>query len=127
MANVFVVDDDPQIRTWLRHLLEAKGYSVEEFEDGDAVQASLQQNRPDLLVLDIYLPGKEGFEIILRLKLQAHPVKILAISGNVFEGFDTCATAKLLGADDALAKPFNAETFLKRVDGLLSYPSEDVC
>ena len=121
MANVLVVDDDPGIRTLLRQILTAKDYSVEELSDGDAALGYLQRNQPDLLVLDIYLPGKEGFEIIRHLKSIAHPVKILAISGNVFEGYDTCATARLLGADEALAKPFDAETILKHVDRLLSH------
>ena len=123
MANILVVDDDPGIRTLLCQILKAKDYAVEELDDGDAALAYIQRNQPDLLVLDIYLPGREGFEIIQYLKSTAHPVKVLAISGNVFEGYDTCATARLLGADEALAKPFDLETFMKYVETLLSRPS----
>lgn len=119
MANILVVNDEPESLTLLGQILRIQDYSVEELSDGDAALTYLQYNQPDLLVLDIYMPGKEGFEIIRHLKATAHPVKILAISDKWFEGFDTCATARLLGADETLAKPFSIELFLELVERLL--------
>lgn len=72
------------------------------------------------MILDIYLPDKDGLEVITCLQKRAHPVKILAISGNAIDGFNTCETAKTLGADDAIAKPFSAEVLLQRVVTLLA-------
>ncbi len=122
MANVLVVDDDPQIRTWLRSILEANGHQVEEARDGYAALAYLERAKPALVVLDIFLPKIDGLELIKHLRSSAKPIKILAMSGNPLPDYDACATAKAFGAHDILAKPFSAETFLKHVEALLSNP-----
>ncbi len=120
MSTVLVVDDDRQLRTWLRTLLEAKGHRVLEAGEGNEGLARYDFHQPDLVVLDIYLPGKEGLETILLLRKKNPGVKILAVSGNLIEGYDVCRSAKAFGARDTLAKPFSAEVFLERVGRLLS-------
>lgn len=122
MASVLIVDDDQQIRGWVRQILEAKGYQVEEAGSGTEALASINRNQPRLMILDIYLPEMDGLEVIARLKSLKQPIKVLAISGNAVDGFDTCQTAKALGAHDALAKPFSADLFLQRVEALLAQP-----
>jgi CheY-like chemotaxis protein len=119
MATVLVVDDDQQIRAWVRQLLEIKGHQVEEAGNGIEALALIDRHQPALLILDIYLPGMDGLEVLMRLKPRAHPMKILAISGNAIDGFDTCRPAKALGAQEVLAKPFSADIFLQRVEALL--------
>ena len=120
MPTILVVDDEQQIRTWLRSVLEANGYQVEEAHDGYAALAYLVRAKPALVVLDIFLPKVDGLDIVMHIRSNAKPAKILAISGNQIPGYDVCRTAKVLGADEALAKPFSAETFLKHVEMLLS-------
>lgn len=122
MPTILIVEDDPQIRKWLRNLLEAKGYQVEEARDGYEALGYLERVRPALVVLDLFLPKVDGLEIIMHLRSCAKQIKVLAISGNQIPGFDVGKTATMLGADDALAKPFSAETFLTSVDVLLSQP-----
>lgn len=123
MPTVLVVDDDQQIRAWLRHLLEAKNYHVEEAGDGKAALAYCERAEPALIVLDLFMPNMDGLEVIHHIRSHTRSAKILAISGNMFNGYKMCQTAKVLGAHDALAKPFNAETFLHHVEALLSHPS----
>ena len=123
MAMILVVDDDPQTRVWLRSLLEASGYQVEEADNAYAALAYLERAKPALVVLDIFLPKVDGLDIIMHIRSSAKPAKILGISMNQIPGYDVCRTAKVLGADEALAKPFSAETFLNHVEALLPHPS----
>ncbi len=122
MPTVLVVDDDQQIRLWLRHLLEGKGYKVDEADDGYAALAYLKHTQPTLVVLDLFMPKVDGLEIILQLRSGARALRVLAISGNPIPGYDACVAAKAFGAHDVLAKPFDAATFLKHVDTLLPHP-----
>jgi DNA-binding response OmpR family regulator len=117
---ILIIDDDQKIRSWLRTILEAEGHQVVEAGDGHEGLACFHRVSPGLVVLDIYLPGKEGLEIILTIRKSDRAVKILAISGNLVEGYDACKAATVFGANDALAKPFGAETFRAHVERLLS-------
>lgn len=121
MPTILLVDDDEQIRAWLRQVLTAKSYHVEEVCNGDEALDRIKQKSVALIVLDLYMPGRDGLETISGLRSRVPPIKILAISGNPILGFDTCRTAKALGAHDALAKPFDAQTFLQRVEVLLCH------
>jgi DNA-binding response OmpR family regulator len=123
MPTVLVVDDDQQIRAWLRHILEAKNYHVEEAGDGKGALDYFDRVSPALVVLDLFMPNMDGLEVIHHMRSRSQSAKILAISGNLFNGYKMCQTAKVLGAHDALAKPFDAETFLHHVEALLSHPS----
>lgn len=120
MPAILVVDDDPHLRGWLRHILESKGYQVKEAGDGEEALVCIKLAEPALVVLDIFLPNMSGLEFILYTRSCPKPPKILAISGNLFNGDKMCRTAEVLGAQDALAKPFSAETFLQRVEALVS-------
>jgi DNA-binding response OmpR family regulator len=119
MSTILVVDDDPQLRGWLSRILEDRGYQVEEVGDGKAALASLERTKPALIVLDLFMPDMDGPEVILHLRSCTHSIKILAISGHLFNGYSMCETAKVLGAHDALAKPFSIDEFLQRVETLL--------
>jgi CheY-like chemotaxis protein len=119
LATVLVVDDDPQIRTWLHHILEDRGYQVRGVGDGKEALVSLERARPALIVLDLFMPNMDGAEVIFHLRSTVQSIKILAISGHIINGYDLTQTAIALGAHDALAKPFSAEEFLQRVATLL--------
>lgn len=120
MPTILVVDDDQQIRAWLRHILESKGFQVEEAGDGKEALAYLEGAEPALIVLDVFMPKMDGLEVISHIRSCTQPAKILALSGHLFNGYNLCQTAKALGAHDALAKPFSSEAFLQRVEALLS-------
>ena len=122
MPTILVADDDDQIRVWVRRILESKGYQVEEASDGKEVLGYLKQAEPALVVLDLFMPNVDGLEVILYLRSCAKPVKILALSGNPINGYNTCRTAEVFGAHDTLVKPFDAETFMQHVEALLSHP-----
>ena len=122
MPTILVADDDDQIRVWVRRILESKGYQVEEARDGKEVLGYLKQAEPALVVLDLFMPNVDGLEVILYLRSCAKPVKILALSGNPINGYNTCRTAGVLGVHDTLVKLFDAETFVQHVEALLSHP-----
>ena len=120
MSTILVVDDDPQIRSLLRGLLAAEGHQVVEAKDGNEGLACFHRVHPDLVVLDIYMPDREGLETILLLRKSDPAVKILAISGGVPGGLDVCHLGKAFGAQVTLMKPFSAEEFRERVERLLN-------
>lgn len=121
MPIILVVDDDQQIRAWLCHILESKGYHVEQACDGEEALTILKRLEPALIVLDLFMPNVDGFEVILHLRGGAKPVKVLAMSGNPVDGYDASRTAKLFGASETMTKPFDAATFLQHVEMLLAH------
>ncbi|MBI5317168.1 MAG: response regulator [Nitrospirae bacterium] len=120
MATILVVEDDEQLRSWLRRLLEDNGYLVFEAGNGSNALACIDREKPDLIVLDIYLPDKDGLETLLQLHKGCQTVKVLAISGKFNAGYGTDALAMLFGAAKTLAKPFTAAVFLEHVEQLLA-------
>ena len=114
--RILVVDDAEGIRTYLAHLLEAKGYDVDTAEDGRSALALLEGGAaPDAILLDIMMPGIDGFETCKRLKANENTKEIPVIFltarteiGAVIEGFD-------LGAIDYVTKPFKFSVLLARV------------
>jgi len=122
MPTILVVDDDQQIRAWLRRILESERYEVEEARDGKEALAIFARTKPALVVLDIFMPTMDGLEFILHNRSCPQTAKILVLSGNLVNGYRMCQTAKAFGAHDALAKPFSAEEFIRRVQTLFSKP-----
>ncbi len=121
MARVIIIDDELSIRSLLRLLLEKSGYDVAEAQDGEE-GIRIQKTQPaDLIITDIFMPGKEGLETIMKLKADFPDTKIMAISGGgPFLDRDTFLQAAIiLGADYALAKPFGKEDLLKAAGDLL--------
>jgi two-component system chemotaxis response regulator CheY len=116
MARILVIDDDSLIRETLRRMLEGAGHEVTEAEDGAAGLKAVKAQRPDLVVTDIYMPGKEGIETIRELRQIVPGLKIIAISGSSWSsGHEALSSAKLLGADRTLPKPFRKEQLLASI------------
>jgi two-component system, OmpR family, response regulator MprA len=116
-AHILVVDDDPRITDLLRRIFAYEGYSVTVAANGeDALKRTLERP-PDLIVLDVMLPGLDGLEVVRRLRLAEDQVPVLmltardAVSDRV-KGLDT-------GADDYLIKPFAHEELIARVKAML--------
>jgi two-component system KDP operon response regulator KdpE len=115
-ARVLVIDDEEQIRRALRSILKARSYEVEVAETGEAGLAAAAVHQPDLVVLDLTLPGKSGLEVCreLRTWLTA-PILVLSVR----DSDDDKIAALDLGADDYLTKPFSAGELLARIRALL--------
>ena len=120
MSSILIIDDDAGLRDGLRRSLRQAGYEVREAGDGLQGLRSVEQAPVDLILLDIFMPGKEGLETIRDLR-RAHPaIRIIAMSGGGSKGsFDVLKMATMLGARRTLAKPFSREQLLEAVRGEL--------
>lgn len=116
MSTILVVDDEEQILRALRRALIARGYEVVTAADGEAALVEAEASMPDLVVLDLNLPGIDGLEVCRRLRSWTQ-VPILVLS--VREDERGKVQALDLGADDYLTKPFGVEELLARVRALL--------
>jgi CheY-like chemotaxis protein len=117
VASILVVDDDEQIRTFVRTVLQAEGFVVHEAENGARGLTSYRLVLPDLVLCDLFMPEKEGLETVLTLCRQSPGVKIVAMSGGsgVTGSADFLPVARCLGAVATLAKPFGRGTLLRTV------------
>lgn len=111
--RVLVVDDEPPIRRFLRTSLAAQGYDIIEAEDGSKALEEVRRRPPDLLVLDLGLPGIDGLEVIQRLRGSGVALPIIVLSSRVDEAGKVEALD--LGADDYVTKPFGVDELLARI------------
>ena len=115
-ARILVIDDDPEIRELTQAYLSQQGFDVDCVEGGQAMDAYLVDAKPDLIVLDLMLPGEHGLSIARRLK-SAGDIPIIIVSA---QGEDVDRIVGLeVGADDYLGKPFNPRELLARVRAVL--------
>lgn len=113
--TILVVDDDLRFRDFVRELLERAGYRVLALGDGSAALDAAAEARPTAVVLDVNLPGLNGYEVCQRLREQLDPgLGIIFMSGERTESFDRTA-GLLLGADDYLSKPFDPSELVARI------------
>ena len=115
-GTVLVVEDDPVLADVLRRYVESAGFAVEVAGDGPAAVDAHSRLSPDLVVLDLMLPGFDGFEVCRRIRQEAPtPVIMLTARG---EESDRIAGLEL-GADDYIAKPFSPREVLLRIEAVL--------
>ena len=119
MARILIIDDDEAMRYLLRQILTSAGYDVCEAADGAAGARLFRQERPELVITDIFMPEQDGIETILALKREFPTVKIIAISGGGQNGdLNYLAMTRTLGADRVLRKPFTHQELLTIVQEL---------
>lgn len=116
-TKLFIVEDDPGIRYGLVEIFTAEHYAVAACERGDQAEERIAEELPDLIVLDVMLPGKNGYEICRDLRRRGCRVPILMLTAKGQEidkvvGFDS-------GADDYVTKPFGVRELVARVQALL--------
>lgn len=116
---IFTVDDEVHILELIKYNLEENGYQVKTFENGDALLRELEITVPDLFILDIMLPGKDGLELCrcIRQKNTTKNVPIIMLTAKS-EEIDKVLGLEL-GADDYLTKPFGVRELVARVKALL--------
>jgi len=115
-AHVLIVEDEPQLRALLRLYLERDGHRVTDVGDGKAALAAFEAEPPDLVILDLMLPGLQG-EVVLEAMRDVADVPILITSAKRSDA-ERIAGLRL-GADDYLAKPFNPHELTARVAAIL--------
>ncbi len=121
MADVLVVDDDPTVREVVVSYLRAGGHRVREAADGETALTEVVEARPDIVVLDLMLPGIDGLEVCRRLRLQGSlPIVMLTALGGEADR----VVGLELGADDYVTKPFSPRELVLRVDSVLRRSGE---
>ena len=114
---VLLVDDDASIRRMLERTLSAEGYDVAAVADGGAALAHVERSLPDLIVLDVAMPGVDGLSVTRRLRAKGLPVPILLLTAR--DALAERVAGLDAGADDYLVKPFEARELAARLRALL--------
>jgi DNA-binding response OmpR family regulator len=121
MSHVLVVDDDATVREVVLSYLRAEGYDVSEAADGETALSMVGHERPDLVVLDVMLPGVDGLEVIRRIRSGGDlPVIMLTALGSE----EDRVVGLELGADDYLTKPFSPRELVLRIGSVLRRAGE---
>ncbi len=115
-TTILVVDDEPMVREVVARYIELDGHRVHEASDGDEALAWLERNRPDLVVLDVMLPGVDGLTILRRLR-EDGDVPVVLLTARTDEADRLLGLE--LGADDYVVKPFTARELAARVRAVL--------
>lgn len=116
-AHILIVDDDPRITDLLRRVLAYEGYTIAVAATGDEALDRTLEHPPDMIVLDIMLPGMDGLEVTRRLRTAGDTVPILLLTAR--DAVSDRVAGLETGADDYLVKPFAPEELVARVKALL--------
>ncbi len=107
MIKILIIDDEHAIRETLDMFLREKGYKVTTSEDGEKGLISVQRERPDIVILDIRLPGMNGLEVLRRIKQTEDDIHVIVITA--YDDLETTKTAIALGAYEYIHKPLDAD------------------
>ncbi len=112
-GKILIVEDDASIAKGLSHNLKYEGYETQIACRGDAAEPMVNDFCPDLIILDLMLPGLSGFEVLTHLRNAQNEVQVIVLSAKTRE--DDKVRALELGADDYITKPFGLREFLARI------------
>ncbi len=119
MNPICIVDDQPHICSTISSILTDEGYKVVVFQDAESFWQSLDTQEPSLVLLDIWLPGVDGLELLKRLHDRFPKLPVIMMSGHA--GIETAVTALKAGASDFMEKPLHLEVLLDKVDSALNH------
>jgi excisionase family DNA binding protein len=114
---VLVVDDDAQLREFLRVHLELEGYTVREAESGEQALTAIEDQSPDLVLLDVVMPGIDGWQMLKQMQERFGTIPVIMFSGQVDRG--QAAQAEESGAREFIGKPFDPQELLERARQLV--------
>lgn len=115
--HILVVDDDPRLNELLKRYLTEQGFDVQIAFNGKEMDAQLDRQQPDLMVLDLMLPGEDGLAICKRLRQAGNQIPVLMLTARGDE--EDRIRGLELGADDYLPKPFNPRELIARIQAIL--------
>ncbi len=111
-ASILIVDDEPQIRRVLRATLSSQGYTVAEARTGDEALEQIRGQRPDLILLDVNMPGRSGLEVCREIRASSDiPIIMLTVRNSEHDKVQALDA----GADDYVVKPFGSEELMARI------------
>jgi DNA-binding response OmpR family regulator len=119
MSKILVVDDAPEISVLMEDILTPYGYEVESAPNASAAMEKIRRAAPDLILLDVMMPGKNGFEFLEELKTTAFkgiPVIMVTVRGDK----EDVEKGRKAGASDYIVKPFDPEDLVARIKKVLA-------
>lgn len=117
MAEIIIAEDDEKIRAWVAYALEKDGHRVRAVADGGAALTAYQEKRPGLMVLDVMMPVKSGYDVCAELRKTDRALPILMLTAKGTESDKVLGLG--LGADDYVTKPFGLRELRARIAALL--------
>lgn len=121
MARILIVDDSESVRDFIASLLQQHGHSIATAHDGGAALVHLRRHHFDVLITDIYMPGVDGLELILRCRESDQLPRLIVISAGGSR-VDLLPAARIMGANRTLPKPFTGDQLLQALQEVLRMP-----
>jgi CheY-like chemotaxis protein len=123
MVKVLIVEDNQAVRESTRLVLDGAGHEVLEAVSGLRIEETVDTRKPDLVLTDTLMPGRDGVETVMALRRRHPGVRIIAMSGGGNRGNLDLGMAKKLGISVTLTKPFEPKELIDRVTEILAGPS----
>jgi CheY-like chemotaxis protein len=122
-ARILIVEDHPTMREAMRLVLEGEGFQIDEASDGQAALARVRADPPDLVFLDMNIPGSSGADVLAEIKADPgmSAVRVIIVTADGEEGRER---AMQMGADEYFTKPFSPIMLLRTVEQVLTEPTQ---
>jgi len=115
--KLLVVDDEEALRTIVHHELEAYGFKVDVAEDGEVALQKLVEKKFDVVILDIYMPGMDGMEVLRKIREENQKTKVIMLTG--VKELKLAKESLALGANDFVTKPYEFKNLLACIDRVM--------
>lgn len=120
MKKILVIDDDPNIQEILENILSELGYKINLASDGDQALKRIEQDKPDLILMDIRLPDIDGISLCRQVRQLKETSNIPILMLTALSDVTTYHDAKLFGAVDYIVKPFDLDLLREKIEKVLS-------